>query len=147
MAGYNGAPMRRVSAYDRALELAKTPEAKLTISRLGAELGLPASASEWVILTLYAEAHGIFGSADSDRQDLIARLERIEEQQKGQTRVLESLTRRNSTQTTDPIIAESTRYVMAFCLALLIYIAIAVIGAGRQPMLPFVGWIGAFTIG
>jgi hypothetical protein len=61
--------------------------------------------------------------------------------------VLESLTRRNSTQTTDPIIAESTRYVMAFCLALLIYIAIAVIGAGRQPMLPFVGWIGAFTIG
>jgi hypothetical protein len=75
MTGVNGA---RVSAYDRALELCKTPEAKLTIARLGAELGLPASASEWVILTLYAEAHGLFGAAESDRQDLAARLDRIE---------------------------------------------------------------------
>src|SRR6202035_6146321 len=71
--------VRVASAYDRALALCPTPEAKLALARLGAELGLPASASEWIILTLYAEAHGLFGSNENECAALCAQMDRIEE--------------------------------------------------------------------
>jgi hypothetical protein len=71
--------VRAASAYDRALALCPTPEAKLALARLGAELGLPASAPEWIILTLYAEAHGLFGSNENECAALCAQMDRIEE--------------------------------------------------------------------
>jgi hypothetical protein len=79
----NGVTGAVVSAYDRALSLCKSDDSRLKLSRLGAELGLAATASEWVILALYAEAHNIFGEASPITEKAFdgfaERLERVEQ--------------------------------------------------------------------
>jgi hypothetical protein len=48
----------------------------MELSRLGAELNLGAASSEWTVVVLYAEAHGMFGPAsekvDSERLGVIS---------------------------------------------------------------------------
>jgi hypothetical protein len=68
------------SAYDRALGLCPDDPARARLSRLGAELGLGAHSSEWVVVTLFAETRKLFGgeATEPERAALFAQLDRIE---------------------------------------------------------------------
>jgi hypothetical protein len=63
------------------MALCPSDAARLELSRLGADLNLGASSPEWIVVVLYAESRGIFGTAtETDRTDILARLDRIETQ-------------------------------------------------------------------
>jgi hypothetical protein len=70
----------RKSVYDRALALCPTDAARVELSRLGAELNLGASSSEWIMVVLYAESRGLFGKDPEKTLGLLCeRLERVEQ--------------------------------------------------------------------
>ena len=150
--------MRAASAYDRALALCPTPEAKLALARLGAELGLPASASEWIILTLYAEAHSLFGSNENECAALCAQMDRIEERigqvESERAALLAQLNRiearveqtlRRSAK--PPFQIEVRRRDLCVFTASLLVFVLAAISATGLPPPPFVVLIAMFVLG
>jgi hypothetical protein len=159
--------VRAASAYDRALALCLTPEAKLALARLGAELGLPASAPEWIILTLYAEAHGLYGSNETKCAALSAQMDRIEErigqvegeraallaqlnriearlEQTATLAALEPALRRSPKQPSSIEVRRRDLYVFT---AVLVVFVLAAISATGLPPPPFVVLIATFVLG
>jgi len=89
----------------------------LELSRLGAELNIGVSSPEWIMVVLYAEARGIFGTpTDTDRADLFAQLARIE-----------SRMPKSAATQAEPIVTGRMRDLVVFTIALLTCVAIAAI--------------------
>ncbi len=132
MAPSNGT---RASAYDRAMALCPNDTARLELSRLGAELNIGVSSPEWIMVVLYAEARGIFGTpTDTDRADLFAQLARIE-----------SRMPKSAATQAEPIVTGRMRDLIVFTIALLTCVAIAAI-VGVAQATP-IGFIAAFALG
>ena len=125
----------RRSPYDRAMALCPSDSARLELSRLGADLNLGASSPEWIIIVLYAEARGIFGSTTAtERTDILAQLDRIERTQK-----------MTAVKRAEPIVSTYTRDLVAFAIAILAFLAVAVLtGVSTEPAYAL---IAAFALG
>jgi hypothetical protein len=151
----------RPSAYDRAMALCPSDAARLELSRLGSDLNLGASSPEWIVVVLYAESRGIFGTAtETDRTDIRAQLERIETQMAESLAKTLSLTdiraqlERIETRMAAPpakvpspimIISPRMRDLMLFTSTILLCVAVEVaFGAAAAP---FVVVIAAFAVG
>ena len=117
------------------MALCPNDTARLELSRLGAELNIGVSSPEWIMVVLYAEARGIFGTTpDADRAELFAQLARIESrmQKTGATRAAPTITGR-------------VRDLVVFTIALLTCVAVAAI-VGVSQATP-IGFIAAFALG
>jgi hypothetical protein len=116
------------------MALCPNDSARLELSRLGADLNLGAASPEWIMVVLYAEARGIFGATtETQRTDVLAQLERIERAQK------------MAAKRAEPIVNIYTRDLIAFAIAILAFLAIAVL-AGVSPA-PAYALIAAFALG
>jgi hypothetical protein len=125
----------RQSPYDRAMALCPNDSARLELSRLGADLNLGASSPEWIMVVLYAEARGIFGATtETERTGVLAQLERIERAQKMMV-----------AKRAEPIVNTYTRDLIAFAIAILAFLAVAVL-TGVSPA-PAYALIAAFALG
>jgi hypothetical protein len=117
------------------MALCPNDSARLELSRLGADLNLGASSPEWIMVVLYAEARGIFGSTtETERTDVLAQLERIERAQKMAT-----------AKRAEPLVNTHTRDLIAFAIAILAFLAVAVL-TGVSPA-PAYALIAAFVLG
>jgi hypothetical protein len=117
------------------MALCPNDAARLELSRLGAELNLGAASPEWIMVVLYAEARGIFGSStETERNEVLALLERIEHGQKAM-----------STKRPEPLLGAHTRDLIAVAIAMLVCVAVAVL-LGASPA-PAYGLIAAFALG
>lgn len=143
------------------MALCPSDAARLELSRLGADLNLGASSPEWIVVVLYAESRGIFGTAtETDRTEFRAQLDRIETQMAASLANMPSLTdiraqlERIETRMVVPpvkmpspgmIVSPRMRDLMLFTSAVLLCVAVA--AAFGAAAAPFVVVIAAFAVG
>jgi hypothetical protein len=143
------------------MALCPSDAARLELSRLGADLNLGASSPEWIVVVLYAESRGIFGTAtETDRTDIRAQLDRIESQMGASLAKMSSLTDiraqldRIESQMAVPqakvsspimIVSPRMRDLLLFTSTILFCVAFAAAFGGAAA--PFVVVLAAFAVG
>jgi hypothetical protein len=143
------------------MALCPSDAARLELSRLGADLNLGASSPEWIVVVLYAESRGIFGTAtETDRTDILAKLDRIETQVEASLAKMPSLTdidarfdRLETKMAVPPaerpspimIVSPRMRDLLLFTSAILFCVTVAAaFGAGSAPVVVV---LAAFALG
>jgi anti-sigma-K factor RskA len=143
------------------MALCPSDAARLELSRLGADLNLGASSPEWIVVVLYAESRGIFGTAtETDRTDFRAQLDRIEMQMteflaktpfltdiRAQLERIETRMAAPPTKTSSPIMIVSPRMRDLLLFTSTILLCVAFAAAFGAAAAPFVVVIAAFAVG
>jgi uncharacterized membrane protein YccC len=105
------------------------PEKQLEVMQRAEKRGPRPDDPDWLLVETMMECAARMEAASPMTAKTLAaiveRLDRIDEQQKGQTRALESLTRRGVGKAAEPIISEPMRYLLAVMLGVLLCIAFA----------------------